>query len=56
MKNNDLQKLQSLFDSIICLAMEGPEFHTKLELMEAIEKEATKGYELCKRHLIMEAL
>jgi len=46
-----IMKLQNLFESIICLAVEGPEFFTKLELMDAIQKEAMQGHELCKRHL-----
>ena len=51
MDKETIIELQGLFDSIVCLALEGPEFHTKLELMKAIEKEAMRGYELCKRHL-----
>ena len=39
MDEKEIAKLQSLFDSIVCLAVEGPEFHTKLELMDAIKKE-----------------
>ena len=50
LKNLDAHntRLMDIFDSIVCLAVEGPEFHTKLELMKAIEKEAIKGYVLCK--------
>jgi len=46
-----ITELKDIFDSIICLAVEGPEFCTKLKLMDAIQKEAMKGYKLCKRHL-----
>lgn len=46
-----LTELRNIFDSIICLAVEGPELHTKFELMEAIKKEAMKGYEMCKRNI-----
>lgn len=48
--DNKIKELKDLFDSIVCLAAEGPEFHTKLELMEAIKDEAIKGYELCKQY------
>jgi len=53
--NNSLERTgerwKRIFDSIICLTAEGPEYHTKLELMEIIQKEAVHGYELCKRYL-----
>ena len=46
--SGDLKRLKYLFDSIVCLCAEGPEFHSKLELVEYIQKEAVKGYNLCK--------
>lgn len=51
MDDEKIAELQSLFDSIVCLTVEGPEYHTKLELMDAIKKEAIKGYDLCRHHL-----
>lgn len=51
MDEKEIVELQSLFDSIVCLAVEGPELHPILVLMEAIKKEAIKGYDLCKHHL-----
>lgn len=40
-----------LFESITCLCAEGPEFHTKMELLEAISREAVKGFNFCKEAL-----
>ena len=51
MNEQEVVKLRNLFDSIVCLADEGPELHTKLNLMEAIIEEATKGYDICACHL-----
>jgi len=51
----DIKKCQELFDSISCLCCEGPEFMSKIELMSAIGKDAGKGYDICKRHLIANA-
>ena len=47
MDKGKIIELRNLFVSIICLAAEGPEFHTKLELMKAIIQEANKGYGIC---------
>ena len=44
----ELEKAQELFESITCLCVEGPEFHTRKELMESILREAEKGYGFCK--------
>ena len=41
------KEVELIFDSILCLCIEGPEVCTKAELMEAITKEAEKGYALC---------
>jgi len=43
-----IEKLQRLFDSISCLCAEGPEFYGKIALVEAIGREAMKGYDICK--------
>ena len=47
----DIEKLRTIFESISCLCAEGPEFCTKLELTDAIQKDAMKGYNFCKRLL-----
>ena len=49
-KNIDqiIEQLQRLFESISCLAVEGPEFHTKMEICDIIAKEAARGYDICK--------
>ena len=46
MKTN-LKEIQLIFDSILCLCIEGPEVCTKADLIEAIVKETEKGYALC---------
>jgi len=51
MTKNEVTELQELFDSILCLAVEGPEVCSKPKLLEAIRKEAITGYTLCKDHL-----
>ena len=43
-----IEQLQRLFESISCLAVEGPEFHTKMEICDIIAKEAARGYDICK--------
>lgn len=51
MTKEQIEEVKNLFDSITCLCVEGPEFHTKMELMDIIIKEAVKGYNLCKKDL-----
>ena len=46
-----VEKAKALFDSIICLRVEGVEFYTSTEILEAILTEAKKGYDLCKESL-----
>ena len=43
-----IEECKDFFESIMCLCVEGPEFHTKMELVDAICQEATKGYDLCR--------
>ena len=45
----ELAKLKAIFSIISCYCAEGPEFMTKLQLCDAIQKEALKGYEICKK-------
>ena len=47
---SEIEKCKDLFESILCLCSEGPEFYSKLELMDTIIKEASKGYGICKSH------
>ena len=46
-----IEELKDIFESISCLCAEGPEFCTKLELTDAIQKETMHGYEICKSYL-----
>ena len=48
---NPIEELQELFNSISCLCAEGPEFLGKMELIEAIGRDARKGYDICKKVL-----
>ncbi len=43
-----IEECKDFFESIMCLCVEGPEFHTKMELVDIILAEATNGYNLCK--------
>jgi len=45
---SDIEKCKELFESILCLCSEGPEFHTKMELMDAVLREARKGFSICR--------
>jgi len=49
-----IEESKQLFENIMCLCSEGPEFMNKIEICEAIIKEATKGFELCKSQLSAE--
>ena len=39
---------KDLFESITCLRVEGTEFYKDSEILDAILREAAKGYDLCK--------
>jgi len=43
-----LEEARNLFESIICLCAEGREVVAREHLLDAIEKEAVKGYEATK--------
>lgn len=50
MKNwQKVREANKIFESITCLCAEGPEFYSKLNLVELIVKEALKGYNLTKK-------
>ena len=46
-----LEQAKDLFDSIICLRVEGIEFFNASEILDSILREATKGYDICKEAL-----
>ena len=43
-----LDKAKELFSGIICHRVEGTEFFGTSEILDAICKEATEGYNICK--------
>lgn len=49
-----IEQLKKLFESISCLCAEGPEVFEALKIIEAIQKETTKGYKICERYLYEE--
>ncbi|OEU68467.1 MAG: hypothetical protein BBJ57_07255 [Desulfobacterales bacterium PC51MH44] len=49
-----VEECKNLFESITCLRVEGVEFFSQKEILDSICREATKGYDLCKNHLITE--
>lgn len=50
MKQNDIEKLRKIFDSILCLVSEGPELMSPLNVYAHVGKEATQGYNIIKQH------
>lgn len=46
-----IEKAQFLFSSIVCIAAEGMEFMSKVDRIDAMVKEASKGYALCSEAL-----
>lgn len=52
MKKKNIKKCKDLFESILCLCAEGPEFYKdKLILIERISNDAVKGIELCNKEI-----
>ena len=43
-----LAEAKDLFDSIICLGVEGVEFYPAAKILDSVLNEAKKGYDLCK--------
>lgn len=43
------EQAKKLFESILCLRVEGIEFFSSTEILDAIQGEATKGYNMCKK-------
>ena len=46
-----IEKSMGLFSSITCLSVEGIEFMRSSEVLDAIQKEASKGYDECAKAL-----
>jgi len=46
-----IEEAKNLFDSILCLRSEGIEFYTSTQILDAIEKEAKKGFDVCNKAL-----
>lgn len=50
MKQDEIEKLIEIFNSISCLVAEGPEFMRSGDIYERVGKEACKGYAIVKKH------
>ena len=51
MKKTEIEEIKEVFNSIMCLAIEGPEVMRSIEIIDKIAKESERGYVLCCRHL-----
>ena len=51
MKKTEIEEIKNFFDSIICLAVEGPDIMRCIMVVDKIAKEAKKGYNLCDAYL-----
>jgi len=51
MNKAEIEEIKNIFDSIICLAVEGPDATSIRVVINKIIKEAGRGYNLCDRHL-----
>ena len=51
MNKTEIEEIKNIFDSIICLAVEGPDATSIRAVINKIIKEAGLGYNLCDRHL-----
>ena len=51
MNKTEIEEIKNIFDSIICLAVEGPDATSVIVIINKIIKEAGRGYNLCDRHL-----
>ena len=51
MNKTEIEEIKNIFDSIICLAVEGPDATSIRSVINKIIKEAGRGYNLCDRHL-----
>ena len=47
MKMNTLERAKDLFESILCLCVEGPEVMRKLQICEKVGLEALDGMNIC---------
>lgn len=51
MNKREIEEIKNIFNSIICLAVEGVEVIRPMVVIDKIAKEAEKGYDLVGRHL-----
>jgi len=51
MNKAEIEEIKNIFDSIICLAVEGAELFSATKIINSIYKEAEKGYNLVSCHL-----
>ena len=51
MNKEEIEEIKNLFDSIMCLCVEGVEFMGRVELALKISEDAARGYKICRRHL-----
>jgi len=51
MNKTEIEEIKNIFDSIICLAVEGPDATSMIAVINKIIKEAGRGYNLAERHL-----
>ena len=51
MDKTEIQEIKNIFDSIICLAVEGPDATSIRAVINQIIRQAGHGYNLCDCHL-----
>jgi len=51
MNKTEIEEIKNVFDSIICLSVEGAELFSATKILNSIYKEAEKGYNLVNHHL-----
>ena len=56
MTKAEIEEIKNIFDSIICLCVEGAELFSATKILNSICKEAEKGCDLVDRHLTPAAL
>lgn len=49
--NKEIQEAKDLFESILCIVVEGVEVMSHVSLLSGIERAAVEGYNLCKHAL-----
>ena len=51
MDKTEIEEMKDIFNSIVCLCVEGVEFMDRVELALKISEDATRGYKICQKHL-----